>query len=210
MIGKVFGRLTVLKEGGRRKNGSIIWKCQCFCGTIINIRGDHLRDGNTKSCGCLHIERIKELFTKHGMSETQTYAVWQHIIQRCNNSKDANYPNYGGRGITVCKRWLKFENFFKDMGENPEGLTIERKNNELGYFKDNCCWDTYTAQRRNQRINSRNKTGINGVHFNKRDKRYCVQIGVNHKIHHIGHFTTLEQATEARQQAEQKYWGKHV
>jgi len=210
MVDKKCGRWTVLGESGRNKTGNALWVCRCDCGNVSIIRGADLRNGSTKSCGCLKSEVAKTNNTTHGMSNAIIYRIWAAMIQRCNNSNDKDYHNYGGRGITVCDEWLSFEGFFADMGQRSEGLTLERKNNELGYFKENCCWATPIEQSRNQRIRSINKTGVRGVHFKPKLKKYCVQIGVNHKIHHIGHFTTLKQATKARQQAEQKYWGKHV
>lgn len=202
MAGKKIGRLTVLCESGYSIAGNVIWKCCCDCGNISNVIGADLRNGHTKSCGCL----IAEKKIKHGMSYTKTYKIWTDILMRCNNPNDTAYYNYGKRGIGVCLNWLKFENFFKDMGECPEGLTIERIDNDKGYYKENCCWASRTEQSRNQRIQKNNKTGIRGVSFLKQAKKYCVQIKVNYKAYYIGRFDTLEQAKEARAQAEQKYW----
>lgn len=85
------------------------------------------------------------------MHKSKTYQTWADMKTRCNNPEHESYPNYGGRGITVCSSWEIFENFLKDMGEKPEGLTLERINNELGYSKDNCCWATRAEQNRNKR-----------------------------------------------------------
>lgn len=90
----------------------------------------------------------------HGKSKTPQYAVWKAMKQRCLNKRNRQYPDYGGRGIRLCKRWLKYENFFDDMGRRPNGpLTIERRNNNRGYTSSNCYWATQTAQGRNKRNN---------------------------------------------------------
>ena len=128
-----FGRLTVIKEAGRDKHRFVLWECLCDCGNICIVTGRRLRSGHTKSCGCLNKERI----TKHGMYKSDVYQSWKYMLYRCNNSKCANYKNYGGRGIKVCDRWHKFENFYEDMGERPIGLSIDRINNNNGYYKDN-------------------------------------------------------------------------
>jgi len=206
MVGKVFGRWTVFDKSHKEKYGDMQWLCRCICGNEKAVRGSHLRNGLTKSCGCLR----KENQTRHGMYGTVTYIAWAHIIQRCTNSKDKNYHHYGGRGITVCEEWLNFEGFLNDMGECPKGLTIERKNNELGYFKENCCWDTQTAQVRNQRMSNRNKTGVRGVSWDKRTKKYLVQLIANGRRCFFRRFTTIPEAAAARAAAELKYWHKET
>lgn len=144
----------------------------------------------------------------HGMWRTPTYKTWDGMLQRCNNPKKSNYPHYGGRGIKVCEKWLKFENFFQDMGERPEELTLERINNNKGYFKGNCKWTTRTEQSRNQRIRKTNKTGTAGVYWRKDIQKYCTQIMVNYKTITIGCFIELQDAITARKNAEIKYWDK--
>lgn len=212
MLGKKFGRLTVVEEAGRAKDGTILWKCKCSCGVIKTINGSSLRKGFTRSCGCYNSEikskRFKKIFTTHGMSKTATYRSWCHMLGRCNNPNDARYSDWGGRGIKVCERWLKFENFFADMGEKPKTLTLERINNNKGYYKKNCKWATYSDQNRNMRVYKTNKFGVSGVSWNKQCQKYRVNIGVNSKPLYLGLYETLEQAIKTRKEAEQKYWGK--
>lgn len=144
MAGKKFARLTVIEKSSRRNStGSVFWRCQCQCGSEIETSGTSLRNGTTRSCGCLH--------TTHGMTLTPEYRVWRSMHQRCSNPNHVRYGNYGGRGISVCERWSRFENFFADMGPRPTGLTLERINNAEGYAPDNCKWATWSEQNLNRR-----------------------------------------------------------
>lgn len=151
--GKRFGRLTVLKRTGRDKGGNVFWLCQCDCGNIKEIRGMSLKPGGTQSCGCFQKEEMSKTKIKHGHKAngiaTKTYKAWQAIHQRCNNPNSPAYEDYGGRGITVCEQWNTFENFLEDMGEGPEGLTIDRKDNDGNYEPGNCRWATPKEQNRN-------------------------------------------------------------
>ena len=208
LVGQRFGQLLVIERRSNNSYGQTRWLCQCDCGNKTIVYASNMRSGHTQSCGCLQKKLAKESHTKHKMCGTPTYNTWGRMIQRCNDKKDVDYKDYGGRGITVCSRWLEFENFFEDMGTRPDGLSIERVNNNKGYSPDNCKWATSTEQNRNKRLGKNNKTGIAGVNWHKRYQRYCVRIGVNCKRLFIGRFVTLEQAIIARKQAEQKYWGK--
>ena len=158
LTGQRFGRLIVIKQTDKNQWKNICWLCRCDCGKEKIIRGGHLKSGNTKSCGCLAKEQLIKRFTKHGHSiKTQVskiYTVWQSMIQRCVNSNDTAYYNYGERGITVCKRWRNsFENFLKDMGKPPEGYQIDKIDNNGNYCKENCRWSTPKENSRNRRDN---------------------------------------------------------
>ena len=144
----------------------------------------------------------------HGMWGTPTYKTWDGMLQRCNNEKKKSYIDYGGRGIKVCDRWLRFENFFQDMGERPKDLILERIDNNLGYFKGNCKWATYVEQGRNRRVYKTNKTGTAGIYWRKDTQKYAVQIMIKYKTITIGCFTDLQDAITARKNAEIKYWNK--
>jgi hypothetical protein len=144
-----FGKLTVISEAGTNKDRQALWNCLCDCGQKCIVRGFMLAQGGTRSCGCLRAE----IRYKHGMPDTSTYYVWSHMIQRCTNPRNVAYKNYGGRGIAVCKEWLTFTNFFRDMGERPKDHFLERIDNEQGYYLGNCKWATRQEQNRNKRNN---------------------------------------------------------
>ena len=153
LIGKRFGRLTVLEIASKDKWGHYKWLCKCDCGNSIIVRGDNLKSNITASCGCLNKDLVKKRMTIHGKVKSVEYKCWSGIKARCLNENYPKYKNYGGRGITVCERWLKFENFYKDMGERQERLSLDRIDNNKGYCKENCRWATYTQQNRNKRNN---------------------------------------------------------
>lgn len=151
LTGQKFHRLTVQGIVGRHKNKHYLWRCICDCGNTKDTLASMLKRGQIHSCGCKQRENV----TTHGMSSTPTYIVWRGMIVRCNNPKSERYCDYGGRGITVCDRWLNsFEAFLEDMGEKPEGLSLDRKDNSKGYDADNCRWATDVEQARNKRNNT--------------------------------------------------------
>ncbi len=161
LTGKRFGRLTVIKRVANNKHNQLCWLCRCKCGLTPTVAGYALKNGHTKSCGCLHKELSAKIctdnFLVHGHSihgkESLTYRIWCYMLRRCTNRNSKEYHYYGGRGITVCERWRKFTNFLEDMGERPEKHQIDRINNDSGYYKENCRWVTSKTNNRNRRNN---------------------------------------------------------
>src|SRR3990172_3476320 len=151
--GKRFGRLIVIYRSGTSNSHDPLWLCKCDCGTMRIIAGSSLRRELTTSCGCLQKENIVKRMTKHGMSHTKIYGIWEGMIERCHNPLSNNYRNYGMRGISVCERWRFFENFLEDMGEAILGMSIDRINNDGNYEPNNCRWATKKEQSRNKRTN---------------------------------------------------------
>jgi hypothetical protein len=145
--GQRFGRWVVLAYV---KDGK--WLCLCDCGACVVVDGLGLRRGTSKSCGCLKRELAKAQFTKHGMAGSREYRSWTEMKSRCFNPKHHRYENYGGRGISVCKRWANsFEDFFADMGPRPEGRSLDRRNVNGHYEPENCGWATHKEQANNRR-----------------------------------------------------------
>jgi len=211
LSGQRFGRLLVLCEAGRTKQKGVLWKCFCDCGKKIIVSGNSLSGRKTKSCGCLQKEKCIEASTTHGLRYTPEYRVWTLMKNRCLNKNANNYKYYGGRGIAVCNRWLKFENFFKDMGKRPNPkFTIERVNNNKGYSLSNCIWATKKTQARNRRLSKKNTSGTQGVNWHKIWNKYQVRIRVKGKDVFLGYFQNIAEAIVARKEGEIKYWEKTI
>lgn len=157
--GNRYGRLIVLSRAGS-SGSKAAWLCRCDCGTELVVTGDSLRSRSRTSCGCWRSKNAKDRFTKHGHSngggikrESKTYRSWQEMWARCTRSNHTSYENYGGRGISVCEEWRDFNRFLVDMGERPDGTSLDRVDGELGYFAKNCRWSDRLTQNRNRRGN---------------------------------------------------------
>jgi len=213
--GTKVGRLTL--KDSFKVGHYLKYNCVCDCGKELSVYAHGLigKNANAKSCGCLQREIARKNLTTHGQNSNGVISVeyksWHGMTQRCLNPKDKNFCNYGGRGITVCDKWKTFEGFFEDMGYKPsKDYQIERLNNNLGYFKENCEWSTRSNQMANRRKPTSNTTGVVGVYLLKNKNRYSAEIVHNKKKHFLGNFDTLEEAKQARLEAEIKYFGRVI
>lgn len=149
IVGLTFGRLTVVSFAYVDRNRRYHWNCECACGAKNIVRGSALHSGNTKSCGCLKFDTKNNL--QHGMFGTPEYETWARMIQRCTNENDKSYINYGARGIKVCDEWRNsFDAFYKALGPRPDGMSLDRINNDGNYEPANCRWATKSQQAQNR------------------------------------------------------------
>ncbi len=149
--------------------------------------------------------RLTSRIVGENRSKNPVYKVYHAMLDRCKNPNNKYYAYYGGRGIRVCKRWqglYGFTHFMQDMGERPDGLTLERINNEKGYSPTNCMWATHSQQQYNQRIAVTNTSGYKGVSLFKKTGKWQAYIYLKRKRVHLGYYETKELAAKARKRAE--------
>lgn len=175
IAGRRFGRLEVISliESSNQRR---FWQCKCDCGVEKIVEGHSLRRGKVLSCGCLLRETTRDRSRTHGLTKSRTHVIWVAMKQRCTNPKTKRYDLYGGRGITVCDRWMhSFENFLADMGEVPDGLSLDRFPDVDGnYEPGNCRWATDVEQVYNRRVIS--NAGIHNISWQQSLKRWRVRI----------------------------------
>lgn len=163
LYGKRFGRLTVMNREKNSNNGHARWKCKCDCGKEVIVSSSDLRSGKQISCGCYNYERFlkEQRQIKHGLRKHKLYGVWRSMKERCTLKTHVAYKDYGGRGITVCEEWKNdFKKFYDWSIQNgyKEGLTIDRIDNDKGYYPENCRWVTMKVQNTNKRNTLKHST----------------------------------------------------
>ncbi len=185
-------------ETSKQKVTYGLFECQ-YCKKEFEAMTKDIKRGYTKSCGCY----AREVQTTHGLSSNKFYKTWHGMLRRCNNPKNKDYKNYGGRGITVCEEWLDVRNFV-DWAEktypNIEGYTLDRIDNDKGYSPENCRWVDRATQGLNQRMKKNNTSGFVGVNWKKDKNKWVVNIKHHKVLKYVGGFKTIEEAVLARDQ----------
>lgn len=178
---------------GKDACGNIIWQCRCDCGVEKVIRGYHLRNGHSRSCGCLQKEITRRRAT-HGhcknRTETAEYRAWCSMRDRCYRPTQSSFKNYGARGIKVCDRWSSYEHFFADMGSKPSPkYSLDRINNDGDYEPSNCRWATRSVQSANQRPRANKSSKYVGVSIDAESGLWKAQVRIS-----LGRFATEDAA----------------
>jgi len=221
LTGKKFGRWTVLGEAESvampSRTTARKWSCICDCGTIREVFQSGLSSGASTSCGCFRVEQLpSNRESAKGLRigcdrDDNRYNVWSMMIQRCYEKNHDSYEIYGGVGKSVCDRWLEknavgFKNFCEDMGERPAGYKLDRKNNDLGYFPENCRWVNDTTSVINRGLSRNNTSGVKGVTWNESYGKWVAQIGVNYSCVVLGYYDDWFEAVCSRKSGELKYF----
>lgn len=201
---KVFGRLTAVERLEQSPNAGYFWKCLCECGNDTKVTVGNLNSGHTRSCGCLQEETAKT----HGMYSTGTYQSWRKMLDR---TRHEEYEGWFGV-VSVCDRWDtwkggSFENFFEDMGERPEGCSLNRINGAKIYSKETCEWATFSVQSYDQNVTASNTSGKIGVRWREDRQVWSAQITKDGVVHQLYYGPSFEEACKLREQAEVEYYG---
>src|ERR1017187_5851201 len=206
LVGMQFGRLTVMGASKIEDSGGIrrtVCECDCSCGGKTKSRLSNLNNGSSISCGCLRREMSRSRATVHGHTSggkpySPEFNSWQSMFNRTRATAGANFECYGARGITICERWMKFENFLSDMGQRPHGTTLDRINNDGNYEPGNCRWATAYEQTHNRRLSKKSSSGERGV-FRYKKRKWIATVTVGRFTLWSGIFSDVESAVKARE-----------
>lgn len=208
IVGKTFGQLIVLEEDGRTPYGLVLWKCLCSCGNTKTIRGPDLRNGRTKSCGCLRNKVTVARSTTHNLRYHPLYDIWKGITQRTMNTKCISYKNYGAKGVKLCDRWKVLENFVVDMYPSyQDGLSINRIDPCGNYCKENCNWATWSEQGHFKRKKEGCSSEYYGVYLHKKSGKFMARITANKNVEYIGAFLNEVVAATAYDNRSEELYG---
>lgn len=158
LVGQIFGYLEIIGSNPGSRKERKTWNCECRCGAITKVATGDLKSGHTTSCGCKKFESLIVNITHGafvgGNGPSPEYTAWRNMFVRCEELNEIYYEAYAKRGITICERWNKFENFYQDMGPKPSAEhSLDRSDNDKGYYKENCRWATAKEQANNTRRN---------------------------------------------------------
>lgn len=198
-IGDIFGRLQILEvlPFEKDKNSRTTVKCLCECGNTTTTKLTYLKNGNTRSCGCLQKENTKS----HGLGTHELYKTWYAMMQRCYNEESDNFHLYGGRGIKVCKRWHDIRLFIEDMSPRPEGLSLDRVDTNGNYEPSNCRWADWTEQNLNKNFYNENK--LHNIRV-RENGDYCIIVTRNKRQRkRVAH--SLDEAITIRDKWKKEY-----
>lgn len=215
-VGDIRGSLLIMErlqtevvDKGNYKQYRYYFRCKCLiCGNLcvktysLLYRKD--KDTINLHCGC------RKLIKTHGMTNTGTYQSWEMMKQRCLNPKATKYESYGGEGITIDERWMSFESFYEDMGDRPEGTTLDRVSNDVGYTKLNCRWATRSVQQFNRKLTDKSKSGHVGVTWCNSYNKWKASISCKNKVFFLGYHKTKISAIKARKEAEILHFGFNI
>lgn len=178
ITGMKFNLLTAIEFVSIGNEYQYFWKFKCDCGNFKIIKKSPVTRGITRSCGCIRKEEAKKATKTHGLTNSRIYKTWDGMIQRCTNPKTPSYKWYGARGISVCKDWFVFENFYKDMGDRPIGMSLDRINNDGNYEPLNCKWSTSKEQALNKRTTVKVKFNGASVSLSELCKNFSIKYSV--------------------------------
>lgn len=207
--GQKFGRLTAVRSTGRKINGNLVWEYLCDCGKTVELKSGNVVFGHTTSCGCYALESKTKHGHSTGNSKSPTLSVWSKMMSRA-FWRYEEYSEYYS-DVSVCEEWsdkeFGFSNFLRDMGEKPEGMSLNRKRGAKEYSKDNCEWATPTQQAYDRRKLKKNVSGRTGVKFRQDRGKWEARIGVEGQKLLLYYGDSFEEACAAREEAELKYYG---